>query len=250
MANNSPTLVMASLSDDQLKKSIDSLVTHVDEAMKKMVQSTNNAVGEMEAKLKSLGNLKIDSGGTNDGGASKRAKSQNAETDAVEKNIAARDKQIKKNREVSMSFDQMQTALEKATRLPSEMRIPDMGKSARDSYIAFMQGYKQQSEQIRRLMEEEQKAMQQRRQGVVDGFTKTIEERKARIKELSEEVAKLYKERPDGYRDAIRQRTEEMDALKRKIRELTEAQKPLQIPLLVQATDTLNLKKNTIVSKI
>lgn len=114
MANNSPTLVMASLSDDQLKKSIDSLVTHVDEAMKKMVQSTNNAVGEMEAKLKSLGNLKIDSGGSADGGASKRTKSQNAETDAVEKNIAARDKQIKKNQEVSMSFDQMAAATQKA----------------------------------------------------------------------------------------------------------------------------------------
>ena len=39
MANNSPTIVAASLSDDQLKKSIDSLVTHVDEAMKKMVTS-------------------------------------------------------------------------------------------------------------------------------------------------------------------------------------------------------------------
>ena len=115
MANNSPTIVAASLSDDQLKKSIDSLVTHVDEAMKKMVQSTNNAVGEMEAKLKSLGNLKIDSNGTVDGGASKRAKSQNAETDAVEKNIAARDKQIKKNQEVSMSYDQMAAATQKAT---------------------------------------------------------------------------------------------------------------------------------------
>ncbi len=227
MANNSPTLVMASLSDDQLKKSIDSLVAHVDEAMKKMVQSTNNAVGEMEAKLKSLGNLKIDSGGSADGGASKRAKAQNAETDAVEKTIAARGKQIKKNQEVKMSYDQMQTALEKATRLPSEMRIPDMGKSARDSYIAFMQGYKQQAEQVRRLMEEEQKAMRQQRQGVVDGFTKTIEERKARIKELSEEIAKLYKERPDGYRDATKQRREEMNALKQKIRELSEAQKNL-----------------------
>ena len=85
MANNSPTIVLASLSDDQLKKSIDSLVFNVDEAMKKMVQSTNNAVGEMEAKLKSLGNLKIDSGGSADGGASKRAKAQNAETAALEK---------------------------------------------------------------------------------------------------------------------------------------------------------------------
>ena len=115
MANNSPTIVAASLSDDQLKTSINNLVAHVDEAMKKMVQSTNNAVGEMEAKLKSLGNIKIDSGGAADGGASKRTKTQNAETSAVEKTIAARDKQIKKNQEVSMSFDQMAAATQKAT---------------------------------------------------------------------------------------------------------------------------------------
>lgn len=115
MANsNSPTLVSASLSDEQLKKSIDSLVTHVDEAMKKMVQSTNNAVGEMEAKLKSLGNLKIDSGGSADGGASKRAKAQNEETEAVERTNAARDKQIRKNQEVKMSYDQMQSVTQSA----------------------------------------------------------------------------------------------------------------------------------------
>ena len=101
MANNSPTIVAASLSDDQLKKSIDSLVTHVDEAMKKMVQSTNNAVGEMEAKLKSLGNVRINSGGTSDGGSSRR-------TSAVEKETKAR-------KELNMTIDQQAAALEKAS---------------------------------------------------------------------------------------------------------------------------------------
>ena len=100
MANNSPTIVAASLSDDQLKKSIDSLVTHVDEAMKKMVQSTNNAVGEMEAKLKSLGNLKIDSGGSTDGGSSRR-------TSSVEKETKAR-------KELSMTLDQQASAINTA----------------------------------------------------------------------------------------------------------------------------------------
>ena len=98
---NSPTIVAASLSDDQLKKSIDSLVTHVDEAMKKMVQSTNNAVGEMEAKLKSLGNVRINSGGTADGGSSRR-------TSAVEKETKAR-------KELNMTLDQQAAALEKAS---------------------------------------------------------------------------------------------------------------------------------------
>lgn len=119
MANNSPTIVAASLSDDQLKKSINSLVTHVDEAMKKMVQSTNNAVGEMESKLKSLGNIKMDSGGYANGGASKRTKAQNAETEAVEKNIAARGKQIKQNQETATSFDNIASATTKAARSAS-----------------------------------------------------------------------------------------------------------------------------------
>ena len=101
MANNSPTIVAASLSDDQLKKSIDSLVTHVDEAMKKMVQSTNNAVGEMEAKLKSLGNVRINSGGANDGGSSRR-------TSSVEKETKAR-------KELNMTLDQQAAALDKAS---------------------------------------------------------------------------------------------------------------------------------------
>ena len=95
MANNSPTIVAASLSDDQLKKSIDSLVSYVDEAMKKMVKSTNKAVGEMEAKLKSLGNLKIDSGGSADGGASKRAKSSKDAADAVKSETVANEELIK-----------------------------------------------------------------------------------------------------------------------------------------------------------
>ena len=116
MANNSPTIVAASLSDDQLKKSIDSLVTHVDEAMKKMVQSTNNAVGEMESKLKSLGNLKIDTGGSADGGASKRAKAQNAETVAVKESTQA-------YKEKTLTLDQQASAIN--TAIQSEKKYTD-----------------------------------------------------------------------------------------------------------------------------
>lgn len=108
MANNSPTIVAASLSDDQLKKSIDSLVTHVDEAMKKMVQSTNKAVGEMEAKLKSLGNIRIDTGSTSDGGSSKRTKKQQEETQAVKETASA-------HKELVMTLDQEAAAIQKAS---------------------------------------------------------------------------------------------------------------------------------------
>ena len=116
MANNSPTIVAASLSDDQLKKSIDSLVTHVDEAMKKMVQSTNNAVGEMEAKLKSLGNLKIDYGGTADGGSSKRTKKQQEETQAVKETASA-------HKEIVTTLDQEASIIN--TVIQSEKKYTD-----------------------------------------------------------------------------------------------------------------------------
>lgn len=147
-------------------------------------------------------------------------------------------------KEEEKSSQKATAAIKENTQAKKEnANVGQPAKSARDSYIAFMQGYKQQAEQIRSLMEEEQKAMQQRRQGVVDGFTKTIEERKARVKELSEEIAKLYKERPDGYRDAIKQRTEEMNALKQKIRELTEAQKNLADSPIGASNRFLELEK-------
>ena len=188
MANNSPTIVAASLSDEQLKKSIDSLVTHVDEAMKKMVQSTNNAVGEMEAKLKSLGNLKIDSGGSADGGASKRTKAQNAETDAVEKNVAARDKQIKKNQEVATSFDQMAVAIQKASRMPSEMRPEKPETRARDSYYAFVAGLKEQRESLAKVINDFERGLNNVISKRTNEINNQITASKNKIQELNQEL--------------------------------------------------------------
>ena len=119
MADN-PTIVAASLSDDELKKSVDSLVSHVEEAMKKMVTSTNNAVGEMERKLKSLGDIKVDSNGSADGGASRRTKAQNAETDAIERSNRA-------YKEKAVALDQMAKAQQVAIRSanPDSVRNAD-----------------------------------------------------------------------------------------------------------------------------
>ena len=93
MANNSPTIVVGSLNDEELKKSIDKLVANVDEGLNKMLQSTKNAVSEMNKTLKSLGDTKIDFGGAADGGSNRRTKAQNAETKAVNDTTAAYDKQ-------------------------------------------------------------------------------------------------------------------------------------------------------------
>lgn len=122
-----PTIVLASLDDEKLRQSIANLVANVKRATHTMLTDTNSTVDAMEKKLKSLGNLKIGSGGTNDGGVSKHTKAQNADTEAIEKNIAAQDRQIKKNQEVAMSFDRAANAQQVAIRSanPSGIRNAD-----------------------------------------------------------------------------------------------------------------------------
>lgn len=116
MANTNPTIVAASLSDDELKNSINSLVTHIDEKMKEMVESTNSAVDAMERKLKSLDNIKKDSGGSADSGASKRTKAQNAEISAVKESTQA-------HKEKTLTLDQQASAINTAVR--SEKKYTD-----------------------------------------------------------------------------------------------------------------------------
>lgn len=103
-----PTVIVGHLNNEELQKSIDTLVAKVDEGMKHIVKSTNTAVYAMEEKLKSLGGIKIDGGGSTNGGSSKKA------VDAINSVIAAQDKQIKKNKDVEMSFDQMESAKQKS----------------------------------------------------------------------------------------------------------------------------------------
>lgn len=118
MANN-PTVVIGSLNDEELKKSIDKLVNHVDQQLNYMVSSTKVAVMSMNKSLKSLGDTKIDFGGSADGGASKRTKAQNAETVAVKESTQA-------YKEKTLTFGQqasaMNTAIQSSQRYTEEIR--------------------------------------------------------------------------------------------------------------------------------
>ena len=114
MAN--PTIVSASLDDKELKQSIANLVANVKRGLHTMLTDTNSTVDAMEKKLKSLGNLRIDSGGANDGGASKRAKTQNAETVAVKESTQA-------YKEKTLTLDQQASAIN--TAVQSEKKYTD-----------------------------------------------------------------------------------------------------------------------------
>lgn len=97
-----PTVVVGSLNDEEIKKTIDSLVEHVNKGMEKIVSNTNSAVDNMKNKLRELGSFKVDSSGTADGGSTRRTKSMQAEQKVVQ--------------DLEMSYDKLLGALQYAQR--------------------------------------------------------------------------------------------------------------------------------------
>ena len=129
MANNSPTIVVGQLNDEELKKSIDKLVANVDEGLQKMLQSTKNAVTEMNKTLKSLGDTKVDFGGSSDGGSSRRTKAQQTEAQAV--------------KDTTASYDQQAQAMQSAAKTASKYSdaIIRQAQAIRDSQQWKEKGY-------------------------------------------------------------------------------------------------------------
>lgn len=72
---STPTVVVAHLSDADLKKSINDLVSTVDEQTATMATNFDKQIKRMQESLRSLGTTKIDLGSVTDGGSSKRSAS-------------------------------------------------------------------------------------------------------------------------------------------------------------------------------
>ena len=101
MAEQNPTVIIAHLDDEKLRKSIDSLVGYVDEKFKAMTTSTTNAVNTMQQELQKLGSLNAKGVGGAGGGELGITKAlQRAKQEA---------------KESSMTFDQMAASMQKAT---------------------------------------------------------------------------------------------------------------------------------------
>lgn len=172
-----PTIVLASLDDEKLKQSIANLVAHVKRATHTMLTDTNSTVEAMEKKLKSLGNIKIDSGGSADGGSSKRTSKlkeeetqTKANTQAIKENTAAK----KEN----LTFDQQQKGLQTA-----------MGvKSARDSFYAFAQGYKKQAQEIAQYIQAFESGLNRVIQNRLNELNAQLSASKEKIRQLNEEL--------------------------------------------------------------
>ena len=177
MANNSPTIVAASLDDKELKQSIANLVAHVKRGLHTMLTDTNSTVDAMEKKLTSLGKLKIDSGGAADGGASKRTSKLKEEENQTKANTQA----IKENtaaKKENLTFDQQQKGLQTA-----------MGvKSARDSFYAFAQGYKKQAQEIAQYIQAFESGLNRVVQNRLNELSAQLSASKEKIRKLNEEL--------------------------------------------------------------
>ena len=107
MAGNSPTVIVGSLNDDELKKSIDKLVNHVDTQLQIMVSSTKIAVDSMNRKLKTIGqDVTLDLGTSLKKGVDRQAKELSKTTQESSK--------------VAMTYDQIADATQRATQSASK----------------------------------------------------------------------------------------------------------------------------------
>ena len=107
MAQNSPTIVMASLDDAKLQQSIKKMVEDFNTSLNTMVQSADQKVAEINSKLSGI---KI--GTTKSGSAN--ATSTKSDTQAVEEHTNALKKGTQATKERTMSFDQMAKAQQQA----------------------------------------------------------------------------------------------------------------------------------------
>lgn len=207
MANN-PTIISASLNDKELRDSIDKLVKHVEDGTQRMAKSMDDAVEHMKKSLQSLGNINVNMGGASDGGASRRTK---------------------KNVEEEKSVKDTTVAYDKLAETISKVEKP---KSARESFYAFAQGFKEQAQHLQQLINNWENLLLARKIGDFNAVGAAIDQTTQKINALKQEITQLRTNQPVGYRDQIKERETQIDQLKQKIVELrAEQQKIANAPI-------------------
>lgn len=197
------TIIAASLNDKDLRDSIDKLVKHVDDGTRKMALEFDEAVKKMKASLKSLGDIKVDMGGVSDGGSSRRTKINKDEAKSV--------------KETTVSYEQLAVAMQNATQ----------PKSARDSFYAFAQGFKEQAQHIQMLIKNWESLLLNRKIGEFEAVGAAITQTTNKINALKQEITQLRRDQPTGYREQIKQRESDIERLKQKIIELRAEQQKI-----------------------
>ena len=145
MANDA-TVIVGHLDDNELMKSINKMVQDINTATSQMTSTFNSAISKMEAAAKRFGD--------NQGEMTARTK--------------------RESRERVATLDKEAQALQEATK----------PKSARESYYAFVQGYKEQANQIAQTIRSAQDALDTAINNRVNELTTRLERAKAKLTEL------------------------------------------------------------------
>ena len=170
MATN-PTVVVGHLNDQELKNNINALVQHVNEGMNKIVQSTNTAVENIKNKIKELGNINVNEPSSKS--SSNRVRKQKEETEAVKETTRAR-------KELKVTLDQEAAAMQKAS----------APKSARDSFYAFAQAFKERRDALAQQISALEKTVNMAIEKRTNNINRQIDEARRKIIGLKDELNK------------------------------------------------------------
>ena len=193
------TIIAGSLNDRELKSSIDSLVSYVDEKVKGMATNFDNELKRMKTSLQNLGNIKIDGGSASDSGSERRTKRNADEAKSV--------------RETTVAYEQLALATQKAMQ----------PKSAEQSFYAFIQNYREHAAKLASELKAMPSASLDRQIAEYERFEREINNTQRKIQELRQQLNEVGAN-PNRSRFEIKAITDEIALLENKVKQLTAEQ--------------------------
>lgn len=194
---NEATIIVGSLDDSQIKKSIQELVQAVADGTQKMKQNFDTTIDGMLQKVRQLNNVKIDAG------------SANANT----QQIVQQERLTQAVKTTTQTFDALANAQQNAMR----------PKSAQDSFYVFVQSYRDNLSKLKAEITSMPGISLDRQFAEYQRFERQIIEVQNRIQELRAQLNTLYSN-PDRSRMEVKAITDEIDRLQAKIKQITSEQ--------------------------
>lgn len=196
---NDPVVILGTIDTENLKKSIDTLVAHVEQSMKRIGSNVDATVGDMKRKLEELKN--VDVGNKANSGSNQR--SQNLKNEVQDINNAIQ------------SYDKLGQAVQKAAE----------PKSARESFFAFHQGFKEQANQIAQQIRDAEAALNRAVENRVSELNAKIDKSKEKIHSLQLEITKAQMKQQEthnfsSFQPAITRAQEQIEIQLKRIADL------------------------------
>lgn len=201
MANHNPSIVVASLDDSQLRKSIDELVQHVKASFDTMAQYATTSVNAIKDSIKSIDSVKTNFG--------KNFGSNNESAKRIQKNA----EEAKSMNNVAVSYDNAAKAMQNAAQ----------PKNAQQSFYAFIQSYREQAAKLANEIKNLPSDSLNRQFAEYQRLEKEISNVQERVKKLNEQYNQLAKN-PNSTLEDMRAIQTEIAGLEQKIKSLTAEQ--------------------------